>query len=282
MNDSLIACALPLRAVYAIDVSEGLGSGLERGRKWNKLSNFIGKISKGFAKGVSQNYMVYNLEPRFIKELNGCDEDTEYFTLADDCLCDSRSRIDNNPNGCSVNAPEKSENIEDWGLKGPRTGEALKRVHNYFKHDQSLNKFKNLVILVSYQDSTDDITDAERSLKRDGISLVNIDFGVHNNIKRNNIVHPHGWRQSPHGWGLRHIFHIPEFQIPEFERIKRNKVEDSIPKDHKFKVSFKSFRNSLGKIITKVCRPDRKRSSIENSANVYEHNFDKLKKDFIT
>lgn len=254
----LSGCSLPLRVVYAIDVSEGLGSGLERGKKWSKLNNFINKISKGFANGVIQKFMVYNVEPRFLRELNGCDEDTEYFTLADDCLCDAKSHI-GNPNGCSVNAPLRTESIEDWGLQGPRTGLALKRVHDYFKSNHSLSRYKNLVILVSYQDSADDITDAERSLKRDGISLVNIDFGMHSNMRRNFISHKPGWglRHT-----LRHNLHGPIF------RMKRNRIEDSIPKEHKFKVSFKSFRNSLGKIIKKVCKADNsKRRSFVDTAN---------------
>ena len=146
-----------------------------------------------------------------------------------------------------------------FSSQGPRTGLALKDVHNYFRSNHSLGRYKNLVILVSYQDSADDISEAERSLKKDGISLVNIDFGLHNsNLKRRRdfIQRPHTLRRGSGFHGASH-------------RFKRNRIEDSIPKEHKFKVSFKSFRNSLGKIIKKVCKaePGKRRSLINNNNN---------------
>jgi len=231
----MLGCTKPLRVLYAIDVSDGLGAGPLRTKRWNRLKQFIDNINKDVLHRVRQHYMVYNIEPRFISSLSGCDKETEYFMTADDCLCGDYARDD--IAGCSVNAPTHDESVEDWGSSGPRTGHALEKARKLF-FAKDLNKFKNVIFLISHKESSDELENAENNLKKEGISLVDIELGDRHDLRRRSYI-PHHARNYVH-----HMRY----------RIRRNSNDEGIPDQHKMKVSLKKLQATLRNIVGKVCK----------------------------
>ncbi|XP_057294387.1 uncharacterized protein LOC130622945 isoform X2 [Hydractinia symbiolongicarpus] len=229
-----LGCNKPLRILYAIDVSDGLGAGPIRKKRWNRLKEFIGSINRDVIHNVRHHFMVYNIEPRFLKTFDTCDKDTEYFMTADECLCSKKDRISSS-SGCSVNNPTMGESMEDWGTSGPRTGQALTRARKEF-FAKDIHKYKNVIFLISHKDSMDSVEKAENDLKRDGISLVDIELGDRHDLKRRNIVqkvrHRHNHRRS------------------DIENDSSSPSQD----EHKMKVSLKKLQTTLRNIVGKVCK----------------------------
>ncbi|XP_066925026.1 uncharacterized protein [Clytia hemisphaerica] len=190
---SILGCSKPLRLLYVIDVSEGMGRGTQRLRRWSRLKDFIQNINVNLLKGVEHEYMVYNIEPRIIDGLDKCDRTTELFTIADDCLCNKKYHITSDGNGCSVNQPVLRENMDDWGKVGPRAGKALQRAKEmYFSKEKE--KYKNVILLLSHKQSADDIERIERDLKASGISLIDIELGQRHDLRRKSVIpHPPGY-----------------------------------------------------------------------------------------
>ena len=224
--------------MYAIDVSDGLGDGFVRKKKWNRLKDFISDINSGLFKDVRSNYMVYNIEPRFMESLDGCDRNTEYFLTADDCLCGTNPLTRSAKAGCSVNGPTQQESVEDWGAHGPRTGHALDIARTvYFK--ENLNLFKNVIFLISHKESTDNLKMAEVNLKKDGISLVDIELGDRHDLRKKH--------------------YIPEQRIyrrstVEQRNYRRSNSEENALDEHKVKVSLKKLQQTLRNIVGRVCK----------------------------
>ena len=178
-------CKKPIRVLYAIDVSRGLGEGLDRSKRWNRLKNFISTLTKSVIPGVKHSFMVYNVEARFLNHLDGCDRATEYFTTADDCLC--KKRMTEPAAGCSVNAPAPGESMEDWGKTGPRTGNALQTARKmYFEPD--LDSYKNIIFLITHKESADDMLLPENDLKRVGINLIDIELADRRDLRKKSNI----------------------------------------------------------------------------------------------
>ena len=170
-----------------------MGRGTSRVRRWSRLKDFIQNINVNLLAGVEHQYMVYNIEPRILDSLDKCDRSTELFTIADDCLCNSRYQQISPPqdgSGCSVNQPTMHEDMDDWGKRGPRAGKALQRAKQlYFSKDNE--KYKNVILLLSHKQSADDIERIERNLKASGISLIDIELGQRHDLRRKKSVIPH-------------------------------------------------------------------------------------------
>lgn len=178
-------CKKPIRVLYAIDVSRGLGEGLDRSKRWNRLKSFISTLTKSVIPGVKHSFMVYNIEARFLNHLDGCDRATEFFTTADDCLC--KKRMTEPTAGCSVNAPAPGESMEDWGKTGPRTGNALQTARKmYFEPD--LDGYKNIIFLITHKESTDDMLLPENDLKRVGINLIDIELAERRDLRKKSNI----------------------------------------------------------------------------------------------
>ncbi|XP_047142347.1 uncharacterized protein LOC101236314 isoform X1 [Hydra vulgaris] len=224
----MLGCTKPLRILYAIDVSDGLGDGFIRKKKWNRLKDFISDINNSLFKDVRSNFMVYNIEPRFMESLDGCDKNTEYFLTADDCLCFTNPFTLSAKAGCSVNGPTQHESVEDWGAKGPRTGRALDIARTVF-FKENLNTFKNVIFLISHKQSTDDLKLAEINLKKDGISLVDIELGDRHDLRKKQF-------------------------IPKQRLYRRSNTEENILDEHKVKVSLKKLQQTLRNIVGRVCK----------------------------
>ena len=204
--------------IYAIDVSEAIGTGPSRKRKWDHLKRFLRNVNDKIAHGGSMGYVVYDSEPRFVSNLEPCDEATEYFVTSGDCLCDRTSTSYKlGRSTCSTHAPTLDENIEDWGKEGPRTGRALEMARKHFRNDVAGNA-KKLIVLLTHQASTDDVTAAEKELKDESISLVDIEIGERHNLRK---------RSSDFG--------------------------DVIPRDHQMEVSFYKLDRAIENIVTKIC-----------------------------
>ena len=239
-------CNKPLRVLYAIDVSDALGDGTDRSKRWLRLRNFLDDINRDVLHGIQTKYVVYNTEPRFLDKLSPCDKATEYFLTGDECLCNKRA-IDAGSQVCSVNVPSRAERVEDWGLPGPRTGEALEMARKYYFQD-NLAKYKNLVFLISHKTPTDDIAGAESNLKKDGISLIDIELGDRHDLRRRSEI------SSPY----------KDIRIRLRER-RSSEKEEAIPRDHKMKVSLKKLQVTLRGIVTKVCQSNRRDESLTRS-----------------
>ena len=92
-------------------------------------------------------YIVYDTEPRFLTNLEPCDQKTEYFVTSGECLCDKRAAsYKEGKSACSTHAPTEDESIEDWGKQGPRTAKALQLAQRFF-HDEALVVQRNLLSL---------------------------------------------------------------------------------------------------------------------------------------
>lgn len=174
--------------LYAVDVSDAMGVGLSRQRRWNRLKQFIKNINDNVIKGVRSDVMVYNVEPRILESMDNCDKQSEYFVTADQCLCNKQYDIHSiAQSGCTVNGPGKNENLDDWGKPGPRTGVALKQANKrFFSKDRE--KYKNVVLLLSHKRSQDDVESAEKELKNNGISLIDIELGQRHDLKKRNFI----------------------------------------------------------------------------------------------
>ena len=200
--------------MYVIDVSEGMGRGTSRVRRWSRLKDFIQNINVNLLAGVEHQYMVYNIEPRILDSLDKCDRSTELFTIADDCLCNSRYQQISPPqdgSGCSVNQPTMHEDMDDWGKRGPRAGKALQRAKQmYFSKDNE--KYKNVILLLSHKQSADDIERIERNLKASGISLIDIELGQRHDLRRKKSFIPHP--DASDVQGLRHRRHKRSVVVP--------------------------------------------------------------------
>ena len=216
---SFQGCTRPVKVLYVIDVSDAIGTGPTRQRKWNHMKRFLRSVDDRVTHGGNLGYIVYDSEPRFVSNLEPCDEQTEYFVTNGECLCDQRSSsFRKGKSSCSTHAPTQDESIEDWGKVGPRTAKALNLAQKLFK-DESLGDSKKLVVLVTHQASTDDVTGAERSLKDDSISLVDIEIGERHNIKK-----------------------------------RSNSFDDVIPRDHQMEVSFYKLDKAIENIFMKICK----------------------------
>ena len=166
-------------------MSRGLGEGLDRSKRWNRLKSFISTLTKSVIPGVKHSFMVYNIEARFLNHLDGCDRATEYFTTADDCLC--KKRMTEPAAGCSVNAPAPGESMEDWGKTGPRTGNALQTARKmYFEPD--LDNYKNIIFLITHKESADDMLLPENDLKRVGINLIDIELAERRDLRKKSNI----------------------------------------------------------------------------------------------
>ena len=183
------------------------------------MKRFLRSVNDRVTHGGNLGYIVYDTEPRYISELEPCDEKTEYFVTSSECLCDRKaSSYHMGRSSCSTHAPTEDENIEDWGKQGPRTAKALQLAQKMFQNE-SFGDAKKLVVLVTHQASTDDVTGAERSLKDDSISLVDIEIGERHNIKK-----------------------------------RSNRFDDVIPRDHQMEVSFHKLDKAIENIFVKICK----------------------------
>lgn len=208
-----------MKVLYLIDVSDAIGTGPTRQRKWNHMKRFLQSVNDKVTHGGNMGYIVYDIEPRYLSQLSPCDEKTEYFVTSGECLCDRRAAsFHEGKSTCSTHAPTEEENLEDWGKQGPRTAKALELAQKIFQNE-STSDLKKLVVLVTHQASTDDVTGAERSLKDDSISLVDIEIGERHNIKK-----------------------------------RSNKFDDVIPRDHQMEVSFHKLDNAIENIFMKICK----------------------------
>ena len=250
-----------MRVLYAIDVSDGLGEGPVRATRWNRLKEFIYSINNEVIHGVRHHFMVYNVEPRFLNSLDHCDKETEYFTTADECLCKQSARTLNQNGGCSVNMPTQGENVEDWGRDGPLTGQALQKARKYF-FSKKLNKYKNIIFLISHKDSADPLLTAENDLKKDGISLVDIELGDRHDLRRRDYI-------------SRAYIHHVQHRL-DYSRQRRSHHDDGIPDEHKMKISLLKLQTTLRNIVGKVCKSpteeegdDKKKSNINRKERDY-------------
>ena len=209
-------CTKPLRLLYVIDVSEGMGRGTQRLRRWSRLKDFIDNINVNLLAGVEHQYMVYNVEPRILGSLDKCDRSTELFTIADDCLCNSRYQMVTPPadgSGCSVNQPTRQEDLDDWGKRGPRAGKALQRAKQvYFNKDN--DKYKNVILLLSHKQSADDIERIERNLKASGISLIDIELGQRHDLRKKKSEIPHPPPSAANGGNPHQRIHKRSVMVP--------------------------------------------------------------------
>lgn len=198
--------------LYAVDVSEGMGTGALRQKRWTRLKQFIKNINNEVVPGVQSDVMVYNVEPRILVNMDNCDKQTEYFLTADQCLCNKDYAISSNArSGCTVNGPTTNENLDDWGKTGPRTGVALKEANKRF-FNKDREKYKNVVLLLSHKRSQDDVESAEKELKNNGISLIDIELGQRHDLRKRTFI--------PR---LRHDLYANEKQLrlPQQERIQQ-------------------------------------------------------------
>ena len=214
-----LGCTKPVTVLYAIDVSDAIGTGPTRQRKWNHMKRFLHSVNEKVIHGGSMGYIVYDTEPRFLSNLEPCDEKTEYFVTSGECLCDRKAAsFREGKSSCSTHAPTEDESVEDWGKEGPRTAKALNYAESILKNE-TLGDSKKLVVLVTHEASTDDVTGAERSLKENSISLVDIEIGERHNIEK-----------------------------------RSNRFDDVIPRDHQMEVSFYKLDKAIENIFTKICR----------------------------
>lgn len=265
--------------LYAVDVSQGMGVGTSRQKRWNRLKDFMKNINNQVIKGVETDVMVYNIEPRILNDADHCDEMTEYFVTADQCLCNKKYNIYTR-SGCTVNGPADKENRDDWGKLGPRTGVALKQAKElYFEKDR--DKYKNIILLLSHQTSTDDVESAEKELRRSGISLVDIELGQRHDLRKRTFIPRAGSRRDivlrkhPVYSKLqrRQFIRHRQKQLTQRERdnsdivhrkTKRTSGErepimtatsnSSDNEQHRMKVSLKKLSDTLRTIISKVCK----------------------------
>ena len=271
-----------MKIIYAIDVSEGLGLGHERKRRWLRLKEFLNNVNKRIIGNGNKGYIVYDIEPRYLTSLEPCDDLTEYFVTKGECLCDKKSAsYRRGETSCSTHSPTKEESVDDWGAEGPRTGVALEMAKRMFNEDE-LKHSKKLVVLVTHRSSADDVTAVENDLKDEGISLVDIEIGDRHNLRKRSKIpqRAHGF-QSPyekrskashssrgqskvsshHDINKRskrfhgsHVFRSSPHTVNFKERLKRSKLFDEIiPRDHQMEVSFQKLDKALSNIFTKLC-----------------------------
>ncbi|XP_065055199.1 uncharacterized protein LOC135683775 isoform X1 [Rhopilema esculentum] len=214
-----VGCTRPVKVLFLIDVSDAIGTGPTRQRKWNHMKRFLRSVNDRVTHSGTMGYIVFDTEPRFLHHLEPCDEKTEYFVTNGECLCDHRApSYVQGRSSCSTHAPTADENVEDWGKQGPRTAKALQLAQRYFQ-DPMFGDSKKLVVLITHQASTDDVSAAERSLKDDSISLVDIEIGERHNIKK-----------------------------------RSNTFDDVIPRDHQMEVSFYKLDKAIENIFMKICK----------------------------
>eukprot|EP00794_Sanderia_malayensis_P014145 gene14144-15622_t len=213
-----VGCHRPMKVMYVVDVSEGIGTGPARKKRWNHLKRFLSTVNGKIAQGGNAGYIVYDSEPRYISNLEPCDEMTEYFITSSECLCDTHSSAyRHGQTSCTTHAPTLDESLEDWGAQGPRTAKALQLARRHFK-DDAVGGAKKLIVLLTHQSSTDDVTATEKDLKNDGISLVDIEVGERHNLKKRSAV-----------------------------------LDDVIPRDHQLQVSFYKLDKAIENIVKKIC-----------------------------
>ncbi len=207
-----------MKVLYAIDVSEGIGTGPARKKRWDHLKRFLHTVNDKITQGGNMGYVVYDSEPRFVSQLEPCDEKTEYFVTSGECLCDKRAKsYKAGQSSCTTHAPTPDESLEDWGAQGPRTAKALQMARQYFK-DDVFKDSKKLIVLLTHQASTDDVTSVEKELKNDSISLVDIEIGERHNIRK-----------------------------------RSSNFDEVIPRDHQMEVSFHKLDHAIEKIVRKIC-----------------------------